>query len=400
MIERTEVGIVGAGPAGLLLSHLLARAGIGSIVVEDRSRDYVENRIRAGVLAQGAVDTLIEAGLGARMLQEGLVHEGIELRFAGTGHRIGFPGLTGKAITVYGQQEAVKDMIAARLAAGGTIHFEVEDTAVHGFDGDGQPAIRYRKDGQEHEIACDFIAGCDGFHGISRPAIPEGVVTGFDRVYPFAWLGILSESPPAAHELIYTHHERGFALVSTRSPTLQRLYIQVEPDEDIANWPDARIWEELQHRTATTDGTFRIPEGPVLQKGITPMRSYVAEPMQYGRLFLAGDSAHIVPPTGAKGMNLAVADVRNLTIALAAWYRTGDKALLDGYSARCLRRIWKAQRFSWWMTTMLHRDPAALPFDRRRQLAELAYVTSSEAAMRALAENYVGLPYDDHGLPG
>ena len=400
MIERTEVGIVGAGPAGLLLSHLLARAGIGSILVENRSRDYVESRIRAGVLEQGTVETLVEAGVGARMLREGLVHDGIELRFAGAGHRIDFPGLTGKSIIVYGQQEVVKDLVAARLAGGGTLHFEVEDTAVHDFGDDGRPSIRFRRDGQAHEIRCDFIAGCDGFHGICRAAVPDGMVTAFERVYPFAWLGVLVEAPLAADELVYAHHERGFALVSTRSPTLQRLYIQVSPDEDIADWPDARIWEELRLRTAVADGSFVIPEGPMLQKGITPMRSFVAEPMRFGRLFLAGDAAHIVPPTGAKGMNLAVADVRGLTIALAAWYRTGDRALLDGWSARSLRRVWKAQRFSWWMTTMLHADPAATPFDRRRQIAELDYVAGSEAAMRSLAENYVGLPYDDDGLPG
>ncbi|HMN87873.1 MAG TPA: 4-hydroxybenzoate 3-monooxygenase, partial [Bauldia sp.] len=266
MIERTEVGIVGAGPAGLLLSHLLARAGIGSILVETRGRDYVESRIRAGVLEQGTVETLVEAGVGARMLREGLVHDGIELRFAGAGHRIDFPGLTGKSITVYGQQEVVKDLVAARLAAGGTIHFEAEDTAVHDVADDGRPSIRFRRDGQEHEIRCDFIAGCDGFHGICRAAVPDGMVTAFERVYPFAWLGVLVEAPPAADELVYAHHERGFALVSTRSPTLQRLYIQVSPDEDIADWPDARIWEELRLRTAVADGSFVIPEGPMLQK--------------------------------------------------------------------------------------------------------------------------------------
>ncbi len=395
MIERTQVGIVGAGPAGLLLSHLLAAHGIESIVIEDRSRGYVENRIRAGVLEQGAADMLDEAGLGERMHAEGQFHEGIEIRFNRRGHRIDFPSLTGgKRIIVYGQQEVVKDIIAARLAAGGTIHFEVSDVAVKDFDGD-QPRIIFRKDGQSSEIRCDFVAGCDGFHGICRPSFPAGMLTSFDRDYPFAWLGILSESPQASHELIYTHTDDGFALLSTRSPTLQRYYLQVEPDEDIADWPDERVWDELQKRTALADGGFRIPEGPVLQKGITPMRSFVTEPMQYGSLFLAGDSAHIVPPTGAKGMNLALADVRNLTAAIVAFYKSGDRRFLDGYSTLCLRRVWKAQRFSWWMTTMLHVNRADSPFDRRRQTAELDYVTGSRAAMTALAENYVGLPFDE-----
>ena len=394
MVERTQVGIVGAGPAGLLLSHLLAREGIESVVLEDRSRDYVENRVRAGVLEQGSVDLLNEAGLGERMRREGQVHAGIEIRFQGRGHRVDFPALTGgKQITVYGQQEAVKDIIAARLADGGVIHFEVADVAVRDFDGDN-PRITYRRAGSAEEIRCDFIAGCDGFHGICRPSVPDGVLSFFDRVYPFAWLGILSESPPASDELIYTHTDRGFALLSTRAPMLQRHYLQVDPDEDIADWPDDRIWEELQRRTALADGGFRIPEGPIQQKGITPMRSFVTEPMQYGRLFLAGDAAHIVPPTGAKGMNLAVADIRYLGEALVAFYKSGDRTMLAAYSARCLRRVWKSQRFSWWMTTLLHLSPDDLPFDRRRQIAELDYVTGSRAAMSALAENYVGLPFD------
>ena len=394
MATRTQVGIIGAGPAGLLLSHLLAEAGIESVVLEDRSRDYVENRVRAGVLEQGSVDMLNEAGLGKRMQAEGQIHAGVELRFQGRSHRIDFPSLTGgQQITVYGQQEAVKDIIAARLAAGGTIHFEVSDVQVHDIESES-PRISLRRNGAEEEIDCDFIAGCDGFHGISRPSIPDGVLAFFDRVYPFAWLGILSESEQASPELIYTHTDEGFALLSTRSPSLQRYYLQVAPDEDIGNWSDARIWETLQRRTALADGGFRISEGPILQKGITPMRSFVTEPMQFGRLYLAGDSAHIVPPTGAKGMNLAVADVRYLTEALTAFYAQGDEALLAAYSARCLSRVWKAQRFSWWMTTLLHTDPEALPFDRRRQVAELDYVTSSEAAMASLAENYVGLPFD------
>jgi p-hydroxybenzoate 3-monooxygenase len=380
----------------LLLSHLLAREGIDSVVIEDRSRDYVENRIRAGVLEQGTVDLLNATGLGGRMNREGLAHEGVEIRFGGAGHRIDFPKLTGgKRITVYGQHEVVKDMIAARLDDGGAVTFEVSDVALHDVAG-VRPRISYRTGGQANEIACDFVAGCDGFHGISRDSIPGGILTAYEREYPFAWLGILAESTPASHELIYAHHERGFALLSMRSPTISRLYLQCDPNEDIANWPNDRVWEELQRRTATADGAFRIPEGPILQKGITPMRSFVVAPMQHGRLYLAGDAAHIVPPTGAKGMNLAVADVRALTEGLAAHYRDNSDALLAAYSERCLRRVWRAQRFSWWMTTMLHPNAADSPFDRRRQLAELDYLTSSEAAMTTLAENYVGLPFDDN----
>jgi p-hydroxybenzoate 3-monooxygenase len=389
---RTQVGIIGAGPAGLLLSHLLYLEGIESVILEDRSRAYVEDRIRAGVLEQGTADLLVETGIGERMRREGLVHHGIELRFNGEGHRIDFADLTGgKGVVVYGQHEVVKDLIAARLAAEGTILFGVADVSVHDLDG-ARPSIRFRQDGEARELSCDAIAGCDGFHGICRPSIPDGVLTVFERTYPFAWLGILAEAPPVSEELIYAHHEHGFALFSMRSPEITRLYLQCAPDEDLAAWPDERIWAEL--RTRLAGGDRPLVEGPVLQKGVTGMRSFVAEPMQYGRLFLAGDAAHIVPPTGAKGMNLAVADVRVLARALAAFYRSGNTDLLDRYSEICLRRIWKAQRFSWWMTSMLHRFGEASPFDRRRQLAELDYVTSSRAAAASLAENYVGLPME------
>ena len=352
---RTQIGIIGAGPAGLVLSHLLHLHGIESVVIENRSRKYVEERVRAGVLEQGTVDLLTETGVGERMKREGLVHHGIELRFNGRGHRIDFRDLTGgKGITIYSQHEVVKDLTNARLAAGGQVLFEVEDVSVHGFDGP-TPKIRYRKDGQDYELACDFIAGCDGFHGICRPSIPAGVLTEYERVYPFGWLGILAEAPPSSHELIYTYHDRGFALLSMRSEKISRLYLQCKPDEDINLWPDEKIWQELN--TPPGFGGLAAYPGPVLQKGVTGMRSFVVEPMQYGRLFLAGDSAHIVPPTGAKGLNLAVADVRVLARALAQFYATGRRDLLDAYSQTCLRRVWKVQRFSWWMTSMLHRFP-------------------------------------------
>jgi p-hydroxybenzoate 3-monooxygenase len=391
---RTQIGIVGAGPAGLLLSHLLHLRGIDSIVIEARSREYVEARIRAGVLEQGTVDLLNETGLGERLRREGLTHAGINLRFGGRSRRVDFVELTGgKAVTVYGQHEVVKDLIAARLAEGGTILFEVSDVGVHDLDGTS-PTIRFRDQaGDTQEIACDFIAGCDGFHGVCRPAIPPGVLTGYERVYPFAWLGILAESPPVSHELIYTHHPRGFALFSMRSPTITRLYLQCAPDEDIANWPDERIWQEL-HTRLEGEETPNLIEGPVLQKGITPMRSFVVEPMRHGRLFLAGDAAHIVPATGAKGLNLAVADVRILAHAFETYYASGSTDLFSTYSETCLRRVWKAQRFSWWMTSMLHRFDSHSAFDLQVQLAELDYVTSSRAAAQSLAENYVGLPMD------
>jgi p-hydroxybenzoate 3-monooxygenase len=389
---RTQVGIVGAGPAGLVLTHLLARAGIDSVVLENRSRDYIEQRVRAGVLEQSTVDLLRENGLADRLDREGLVHHGLELRFAGRGHRIPLSELTGgRAITVYGQQEVVKDLVKARLDAGGEILFEVDDVSLHGLDSE-RPAVRFGHDGGEHELRCDVVAGCDGFHGISRPSIPDGVLTAYEREYPFAWLGILAEAPPSSEELIYCSSERGFALHSMRSPKLTRLYLQVDPAEDLANWPDERIWEELRARFATDDG-WTLADGPLLEKGITSMRSFVVEPMQYGRLYLAGDAAHIVPATGAKGLNLAVADVRILAEAMDTWYRTGRTDLLDAYSAACLRRVWRVQQFSWWMTSMLHLFDDRGGFDRHLQLAQLAYVCSSKAAATSLAENYVGLPY-------
>ena len=390
---RTQVGIVGAGPAGLMLSHLLHLSGIESVVAENRSRQYVQERVRAGLLEQGTVDLMIETGVGDRLKKLGLVHHGIELRFNGRGHRIDFADLTGgKAITIYAQHEVVKDLTDARLAAGGQVIFEVDDVSVHGFEG-SKPVVRFRKDGAPHEIQCDFIAGCDGFHGICRPTIPVGVLAVFERIYPFAWLGILAEVAPSSEELIYASHERGFALHSMRSPHLTRLYLQCAPDEEIEAWPDARIWEELHSRFATHDA-WKLHEGPTVQKGITEMRSFVIEPMQYGNLFLAGDAAHIVPPTGAKGLNLAVADVRVLARAIAEFYRSGSRDLLNRYSEICLRRVWKVQRFSWWMTSMLHRFNDDNAFDRRRQMAELDYVTSSRVAAQSLAENYVGLPME------
>ena len=388
---RTQVGIVGAGPAGLVLSQLLHLQGIESVVLENRSRQYCEERIRAGVLERGTVELLIEMGVGERLKREGLIHHGIELRFGGHGHRIDFEDLTGRAITVYGQHEVIKDLIQARLDDNGQVLFEVEDVSVHGIDTTA-PQIRYRRGNESGEIRCDFIAGCDGFHGVCRPSIPASALAVYERSYPFGWLGILAEAAPSSEELIYAYHDRGFALHSMRSPKVTRLYLQCSPEEDIALWPDERIWKELQTRLAG-DGNWKLNEGPILQKGVTGMRSFVVEPLQYGRLFLAGDAAHIVPPTGAKGLNLAVADVRILARALKAFYTSGKTNLLDQYSQTCLRRVWRVQRFSWWMTSMLHRHEGN-PFDERRQLAELDYVTSSRAASQSLAENYVGLPMD------
>jgi p-hydroxybenzoate 3-monooxygenase len=388
---RTQVGIVGAGPAGLMLSHLLHLDGIDSVVLEAHTREYVQERVRAGVLEQNTVELLTQTGVGERLQREGLVHHGIELRFQGRGHRIDFQELTGRAITIYAQAEVVKDLIDARLGAGGNVIFEAVGVSIQNFDGP-TPSIRFTTKGEATDLSCDFIAGCDGFHGVCRPSVPTGILTSYERTYPFAWLGILAEAPPSSEELVYCYHDRGFALLSMRSPKLSRLYLQCAPDEAIENWPDDRIWEELHTRLAREG--WELTEGPIVQKGIAGMRSFVVEPMQYGQLFLAGDAAHIVPPTGAKGLNLAVADVRVLARALAKFYHSGSRALLDRYSETCLRRVWKVQRFSWWMTSMLHRFDSDNTFDQRRQLGELDYVTSSRAASQSLAENYVGLPME------
>ncbi len=384
---RTQVGIVGAGPAGLTLARLLEVAGIESVVLENRDREYVERRIRAGVLEQGTVELLRGAGVGERMDREGIVHHGIHLQFEGERHHVPLSELAdGRSIMIYGQTEVVKDLIAARLESGLPLLFEVDEVTVH--DLDASPRIRFVHDGVRQELECDVVAGCDGFHGVCRPSIPGGVLRTFEREYPFGWLGILAQVAPSVEELVYAHHERGFALLSLRSPELSRYYVQCRPDENLAEWPDERIWEELQLRTGLAGWT--LDEGPVLEKGVTGMRSFVAEPMQFGRLFLAGDAAHIVPPTGAKGLNLALSDVRILASALVEWYGGGGTAGLDGYSGACLRRIWRAEHFSWWMTSMLHKHGDD-PFDARLQLSQLRYVTSSQAAARSLAENYVGL---------
>jgi len=388
--QTTQVGIVGAGPAGLTLAQLLKCRGIESVVLENRSREYCEQRLRAGVLEQGTVDILSEIGAGERLAREGIVHHGVELQFDGERHRIPLSELTGGAtIVIYGQTEVVKDLIALRLEQGDPLVFEAEDVALCDVDGD-QPRISYRQDGQDHMLRCDVIAGCDGFHGVSRPSIPEGVLRSAEREYPYGWLGILADVAPSTDELVYAHHSRGFALHSLRSPTISRLYLQVAHDEDIGLWPDDRIWGELQTRLGLPGWT--LAEGPVLEKGVTGMRSFVVEPMQYGQLFLAGDAAHIVPPTGAKGLNLAIADVELLGDAISSWYATGNRASLDGYSQACLRRVWRAEHFSWWMTSMLHRLPGDDPYDLELQLSQLRYVTSSRAAATSLAENYTGYP--------
>jgi p-hydroxybenzoate 3-monooxygenase len=405
---RTQVGIVGGGPAGTLLSHLLHLQGIESVVLELRGREEVETTVRAGVLEDGTVELLRETGVGERMDREGAVHEGIELRFGGRGHRIDFADLTGgRKIMIYGQQEVVKDLYTARLDAGGQIFFNAAATGLGDLETE-QPRIRFRRgarldleaggvrfeeDTEEEELVCDFVVGADGFFGPSRNAIPDSVRKEHARTYPFGWFGILVEGPPSTEELIYSLHDRGFALVSTRSPEIQRLYFQCDPHDSVENWPDERIWEEMQARLETKDG-WTLKEGKIFQKNIVQMRSFICEPMQHGRLFLAGDAAHIVPPTGAKGMNLAVADIRVLSRALTEFYSSGRTEPLDSYSDVCLRRVWKASRFSWWMTSMLHRFHDEDDFRYRLQLAELDYVTSSRAASTSLAENYVGLPME------
>ena len=378
----TQVGIIGAGPAGLMLSHLLHRQGITSVVLERRSRDYVERRVRAGVLEHGSTDLLASSGVGDRMKREGLSHDGIRLRFAGEEHRIDFRRLTGRGITVYGQQEVVKDLITQRLAEGGEIWFEAEATAIEGIDSD-RPRIAYRRNDKAATLSCEFVAGCDGSHGVARTGL---AAKSYERTYPFSWLGILAKTPPASNELIYAYHERGFALHSMRSPEISRLYLQVDANDTMDAWPEARIWDELRLRLAEPE----LQAGEIIEDGITPMRSMVMEPMQCGRLFLAGDAAHIVPATGAKGMNLALADVKVLADALTAWYRSTSRDLLDNYSDLCLRRVWRAEHFSAWMTALLHRDPAGDPFDHKLRLSYLRYIVTSEAAATTLAENYVG----------
>jgi p-hydroxybenzoate 3-monooxygenase len=393
MNSRTQVGIVGAGPAGLLLGQLLHLNGIDTVIVENRSREYVIDRVRAGVLEQGTVDLLCAMGVATGLKGRGLRHEGVYISFEGRRHRIDMAELTsGKAITVYGQNEVVRDLIDARIETGRPLYFDARDVGVDALDS-SKPVVRFRHGDAMHEVQCDFIAGCDGFHGVCRSSIPHGVLEIYECVYPFGWLGILAEAPPSCHELVYTHHERGFALFSMRSTNVTRLYLQVPPDEPIARWSDDAIWDEILRRMTTVDG-WTPNVGPILQKSVTPMRSFVAAPMRHARLFLAGDAAHIVPPTGAKGLNLAAADVFVLATALKAFYDDANASLLDRYSSICLRRVWKAQRFSWWMTTLLHRSPGETAFDHQRQLADLDYLTSSRAAMTSLAEQYVGLPWE------
>jgi p-hydroxybenzoate 3-monooxygenase len=388
---RTQVAIIGAGPSGLLLGQLLHNHGVANVILEQRSGEYVLSRIRAGLIEDGTVGLLDRAGVGGRLHNEGLVHEGIEFSFAGRRQRIDFRKLTGKAVTVYGQTEITRDLMEARAAAGAPTIYEAEGVTPLDIATD-RPRVRYRKEGVTAEVECDFIAGCDGFHGISRQTIPEAAIRTYERVYPFGWLGILSDTPPVSPELIYVSHERGFALCSMRSPTRSRLYLQCRLDDDIEDWPDPRFWDELKlrldHSAADT-----IVTGPSIEKSIAPLRSFVAEPMRFGRLFLAGDAAHIVPPTGAKGLNLAASDVHYLSQAFAGFYDSRSTAGLDGYSERALARVWQAERFSWWMTSLLHRFPESSGFDRKVQRAELEYLAGSQSAQAALAENYVGLPY-------
>jgi p-hydroxybenzoate 3-monooxygenase len=388
---RTQVAIIGAGPAGLLLGQLLFKAGIDNVIVERQSGEHVLGRIRAGVLEQVMVELMDECGVGARMHREGLVHEGIELLFKGARHRIDFPSLTqGRTVMVYGQTEVTRDLMETRAAEGLTTVYDVGDTVtLHGFDGTS-PQVRWRKDGQAHQLDCDFIAGCDGFHGASRASIPRGAIHEYEKVYPFGWLGLLADVPPVFHELIYAHTERGFALCSMRSPTRSRYYVQVPLEEKVENWSDDAFWAELRSRL-DPEARERLVTGPSLEKSIAPLRSFVAEPMRFGRLCLAGDAAHIVPPTGAKGLNLAASDVKYLASGLIEHYRERSDAGLDHYSDRALRRIWKAERFSWWFTMLMHKFPGTGEFDRKVQEAELDYLVHSNAASTALAENYVGL---------
>lgn len=390
---RVQVAIIGSGPAGLLLSRLLHQAGIDTIIVERRSRDHVLGRIRAGVLEPGTVDLLDKASVGHRLHAEGLVHRGIEITFAGARHRIDLHGLSGgKHVTIYGQTEVTRDLMEVREASGARTVYEAEDVSVHDFDA-ATPLVCYRKEGRTHEIRCDFIAGCDGFHGVCRSSVPEKSIATYERVYPFGWLGLLSKTPPVSQELIYVNHERGFALCSMRSNTVSRYYVQVPLDEAVENWPDQRFWDELRRRL-DPEAAARLVTGPAIEKSIAPLRSFVAEPLRFGRLFLAGDAAHIVPPTGAKGLNLAASDVGLLARALVEFLVEGSSAGIDSYSQACLRRVWKAERFSWWMTSLLHLFPETGQFGRKMQLAELDYLVGSKAASAALAENYVGLPLE------
>ena len=389
--KRTQVAIIGAGPSGLLLGQLLHRAGIDTIILEQRSKDYVLGRIRAGVLEQGAVALLEEAGCGSRVRREGLVHDGIEIAFDGIRHRIDFKALTGKAVLVYGQTEVTRDLMEAREAAGAPIVYEALDTSITDIE-TSRPRVRYSKDGVEYEVECDHVAGCDGFHGVSRQTIPEDAIRTYEREYPFGWLGILVDKAPVSDELIYVNHPRGFALCSMRSATRSRYYLQCRLDEQVGDWPDEKFWQELSKRL-DSEALKRLQVGPSIEKSIAPLRSFVAEPMRFGNLFLVGDAAHIVPPTGAKGLNLAASDVAYLSRALIARYGSNSTAGLDEYPRRALARVWKAERFSWWMTQILHRFPERSGFDEKLQTAELEYLFSSKAAQTALAENYVGLPY-------